>query len=151
MDPHCAFLLYRGMKTLAVRVERHSGNAMALAQHLSNHPKVSRVHYPGVPDHPGHEIAKRHMQVFGGMLAIDVAGGYDAAAAFLDRLEVIINAASLGGVESLASMPILTSHVRATAEERAAAGVTDATVRISVGLESIDDLIADADSALSAV
>jgi methionine-gamma-lyase len=151
MDPHCAFLLYRGMKTLALRVERHSSNALTLAQHLSNHPKVSRVHYPGVTEHPGHEIARRQMQVFGGMLAIDLAGGYDAAAAFLDRLEVMINAASLGGVESLASMPILTSHVRATPEERAAAGVTDGTVRISVGLESIDDLIADVDSALSAV
>jgi cystathionine beta-lyase/cystathionine gamma-synthase len=150
MDPHCAFLLYRGMKTLSLRVERHSSNAMALAQHLSNHPKVSRVHYPGVSAHPGHEIARRQMRVFGGMLAIDLAGGYDAAAAFVDHLKIIINAASLGGVESLASMPILTSHVHATPEERATAGVTDGTVRISVGLESIDDLIADVDSALTA-
>lgn len=151
MDPHAAFLLYRGMKTLALRVERHGSNALALAQHLDGHPKVRRVHYPGLPAHPGHDIAARQMRGFGGMLAIDFAGGYDAAATFVDNLRIIINAASLGGTESLASMPVLTSHVHATPEERAAAGVTEGTVRISVGLESIDDLIADVDTALSAI
>ncbi len=151
MDPHAAFLLGRGMRTLALRVERHNVNALALAESLSGHRKITRVHYPGLPDHPGHEIAARQMKGFGGIVAIDLKDGYDAAARFVDHLRVIVNAASLGGVESLVSLPVLTSHAKATPAERAVAGVTEGTVRISVGIEAIEDLIADVDAALAAV
>jgi cystathionine beta-lyase/cystathionine gamma-synthase len=151
MDPHAAFLLDRGMKTLALRVERHNTNALALAEYLRTKPGVLRVHYPGLTDHPGHEIARQQMRGFGGVLAIDLAGGYKAACRFADALKIINNAASLGGVESLISLPILTSHVHATAEERREAGVTDGTARISVGIEDIADLKADVDQALSAL
>lgn len=151
MDPHAAFLLDRGMKTLALRVERHNANAMALAEHLKSHPQIARVHYPGLNDHPGHEIARSQMNGFGGVLAVDLGGGYPAAAAFVDRLRIITNAASLGGVESLVSLPILTSHVHATPEERIEAGVTDGTVRISVGIEDFSDLRDDVDQALGSL
>lgn len=151
MDPHAAFMLRRGLRTLVVRVERHNSNALALAQHLSQHPKIERVYYPGLKSHPDHAIAKAQMKGFGGMVACDVRGGFEDTARFVDHLRVITNAASLGGTESLLSMPVLTSHVKATPEERAAAGVTDHTVRISVGLEASDELIADLDNALKAV
>ena len=151
MDPHAAFLLERGMKTLALRMERHNSNAMALAEHLNAHTKVARVHYPGLPSHPGHTVAARQMRGFGGMLAIDVKGGFVAAERFVDGLKVINNAASLGGVESLVSLPILTSHRHATPEELQYAGVTDATVRISAGIEAIEDLEDDVDSALAGI
>jgi len=149
MDPHAAFLLSRGMKTLALRVERHNANALALAAHLNAHPKVTRVHYPGLPSHPAHEVASRQMRGFGGMLAFDVKGEYATAKRFVDGLKLIANAASLGGVESLISLPILTSHVHASPEELLDADVTDATVRLSVGIEAIDDLRDDVDSALA--
>jgi cystathionine beta-lyase/cystathionine gamma-synthase len=151
MDPHAAFLLDRGMKTLALRVERHNTNALALAVHLSDHPKVSTVHYPGLSSHPGHSIAAKQMLGFGGMLTLELAGGYAAAEGFVDGLKLIANAASLGGVESLVSLPILTSHADATPQELQDAGVTDATVRVSVGIEAIEDLKDDVDSALAAV
>lgn len=151
MDPHAAFLLERGIKTLALRMERHNSNAMALAEHLNANPKVAKVHYPGLTSHPGHAIAARQMRGFGGMLAIDVKRGFAAAKRFVDALRVINNAASLGGVESLVSLPILTSHRHATPEELRAAGVTDATIRISVGIEAIEDLKADVDSALAGI
>jgi len=151
MDPHAAFMLRRGLRTLAVRLERHNSNAFSLARHLDAHPKVECVHYPGLESHPDHAIASRQMHGFGGMVAIDVRGGFAAAARFIDHLKIITNAASLGGTGSLVSMPVLTSHVKATPEERRQAGVTDQTVRISVGLEAIEDLIADGNSALDAV
>ncbi|HUU44809.1 MAG TPA: aminotransferase class I/II-fold pyridoxal phosphate-dependent enzyme [Acidobacteriota bacterium] len=151
MDPHAAFLVDRGLKTLALRVERHNANAARLARWLSERAEIARVHYPGLPDHPGHQLAARQMRGFGGMLAVDLKGGYDAAAHFVDRLQVIVNAASLGGVESLASLPVLTSHARAGEDELQTAGITRGTVRISVGIESLDDLIADVEQALSDV
>jgi len=151
MDPHAAFLLDRGLKTLALRVERHNSNAVSLALYLGTKTGVAGVHYPGLPEDPGHAVAKRQMRGFGGVLAIDLAGGYEAVAKFADRLRIINNAASLGGVESLISLPILTSHVHASDAERREAGVTDGTARISVGIEDINDLIADVDQALSAI
>jgi len=152
MDPHAAFLLSRGMRTLALRVERHNANALALARHCHEHPKIAHTYYPGLESDPGHAIAARQMNGgFGGIVAVDVQGGFDAAARFVDHLEVLVNAASLGGTESLVSMPVLTSHVHASDAERALCRVTDATVRISVGLEDIADLIDDVDNALKAV
>ncbi len=151
IDPHAAFLINRGMMTLSVRVERQCATASALANWAQQHPQVSRVHYPGLGGHPGHEIAKGQMRAFGAVLSLDIAGGYAAAEKFIDRLKLVVNAASLGGPESLVSMPILTSHTKATAAERAVAGVTDSTVRLSVGLEAFDDLRDDLSQALEAV
>ena len=151
MDPHAAFLVNRGMMTLAVRIERQCATALALAQWAQTHPKITKVHHPGLAEHPGHDIAKRQMRAFGAMMALDISGGYDAAARFIDNLKLVVNAASLGGPESLISMPILTSHVHATPEERAGSGVTDSTVRLSVGLESYEDLRNDLSQALEAV
>ncbi len=151
MDPHAAFLVNRGMMTLAVRMERQCATAALLAQWASSHSKIAKVHYPGLVGHPGHEIAGTQMRAFGAMMALDIAGGYEEAARFVDQLKLIVNAASLGGGESLVSMPILTSHVHATPEERAMSGVTDSTVRLSVGLESFADLRDDLTQALEAV
>ena len=149
LDPHAAYALGRGLKTLAVRIERHNANAMAIARWLSNDRRVERVYYPGLDDHPDHALAARQMSGFGGMVCIDVGGGYDRAAAFFDRLTVFRRAASLGGVESLCSLPILTSQWGHSKEELARAGVTDGMARLSVGLEDVDDLIADLDQALT--
>jgi cystathionine beta-lyase/cystathionine gamma-synthase len=151
IDPHAAFLINRGMMTLSIRVERQCATAIALARWAQQHPKVSRVHYPGLPGHPGHEIARSQMRAFGAVLSLDIAGGYTAAEKFIDRLKLIVHAASLGGPESLVSMPVLTSHTKATAAERAEAGVTESTVRLSVGLESFDDLRGDLSQALEAL
>ena len=127
MDPQAAFLVDRGLKTLALRVERQSANAARLAEWFSARQEIARVHYPGLPTHPGHLLAAHQMRAFGGMLAVDVRDGYDAAARFVDRLRVIVNAASLGGVESLASLPVLTSHAHAGEDELAAGGITRGT------------------------
>lgn len=151
IDPHAAFLVNRGMMTLSVRVERQCATAAALAKWAQSHPKISKVHYPGLVGHPGHEVAKVQMRAFGAVLSLDIAGGYDAAAKFIDHLKLVVNAASLGGPESLISMPVLTSHTKATPAERAEAGVTDSTVRLSAGLESFDDLRDDLFQALEAV
>lgn len=151
IDPHTAFLINRGLMTLSVRIERQSASAALLANWAEGHAKIAKVHYPGLPGHPGHEIARSQMRASGAMMALDIAGGYDAAARFIDHLRLVVNAASLGGPESLISMPILTSHTRATAGEKASAGVTDSTVRLSIGLESFDDLRADIAAALEAV
>ena len=150
MDPHAAFLMNRGMTTLSVRVDRQCATALALAQWALSQPKILKVHYPGLKGHPGHDIAKAQMRAFGGVIAIDIAGGYNAAAKFIDGLKLVVHAASLGGAESLVSMPILTSHTRATPTERAQAGVTDSTVRLSVGPESFTDLRDDLSQALEA-
>jgi cystathionine beta-lyase/cystathionine gamma-synthase len=148
-DPFAAWLLERGLKTLDVRVARHNENALRLAQWCDSHPAVAQVLYPGLPSHPDHETARTTLRGFGGMMAIVLKGGGDAAQRFLTRLSIIKHAPSLGGVESLASEPRFTSHARLTAEERAAAGIPDGFVRISVGIEDPGDLIADVQQALS--
>jgi cystathionine beta-lyase/cystathionine gamma-synthase len=148
LDPQPAYALGRGLKTLAVRVERQNRTAAAIAGHFSRDRRVEAVHYPGLPGHPDHEIAKRQMTGFGGMVCIDVGGGYERAARFFDRLQVIHRAASLGGVESLCSLPVLTSQWGHTDDELRKAGVTRSMARLSIGLEDVDDLIADLDQAL---
>jgi methionine-gamma-lyase len=149
MDPDVAFLLIRGMKTLEVRVERQCTTAMAVAKYLSRHPKVARVHYPGLPSHPDHRLAKRQMRGFGGMLAFDLKGGLHAARRFCDRVRVFLLAASLGGVESLVVLPIYTSHYKMSPSELRSAGIVPGTVRVSIGLEDPEDLIEDLRQALN--
>jgi methionine-gamma-lyase len=149
MDPEAGFLLDRGIKSLGVRMPRHCENAMAVARFLEKHPKVARVHYPGLKSHPDHALARRQMRGFGGMMAFDLKGGLGAARRFCDRVSLFLLAASLGGVESLVILPAYTSHYNMSAEELKAAGVTPGTVRVSVGLEDADDLIADLRQALA--
>jgi methionine-gamma-lyase len=149
MDPEAAFLLDRGVKTLEVRMERHCRNAMAVARFLAKHPKVARVHYPGLASHPDHRLARRQMRDFGGMLAFDMKGGIAAARRVCDRVQIFLLAASLGGVESLVVLPLYSSHYNMSAKELAAAGVSPGTVRVSVGLENVQDLIADLKQALA--
>ena len=148
LDPYAAYALGRGLKTLSVRVERQNTNAMAVARWLSADRRVAAVYYPGLEQHPDHAIAARQMSGFGGMVCLDVGGGYDRAARFYDRLQVFRRAASLGGVESLCSLPVLTSQWGHTQEELERAGVTQSMARLSVGLEDSSDLIADLDQAL---
>jgi cystathionine beta-lyase/cystathionine gamma-synthase len=148
LDPAAAYALARGLKTLYVRMARHNANACAVARFLEGDPRVSRVCYPGLESHPDHAIAKRQMSGFGGMICFDLNGEYDRACRFFDRIAVFRRAASLGGVESLCSLPVLTSQYGYTDEQLAHAGVTRGMVRLSVGLEEPADLIADLDQAL---
>lgn len=149
MDPDAAYLLIRGMKTLHVRLERQCASAMDVARFLERHPKVARVHYPGLPSHPDHRLARRQMAGFGAMLAFDLKGGLPAARRFCDRVRIFLLAASLGGVESLVVLPIYTSHYRMSSKELAAVGVQPGTVRVSIGLEDPRDLIEDLRQALA--
>ncbi len=149
LDPHPAYALGRGLKTLQVRVERHNANALKVARWLEGDGRVSRVYYPGLESHPDHAIARRQMIGFGGMVTIDLEGSYERAARFFDRLQIVQRAASLGGVESLCSLPVLTSQWGHTDEQLAKAGVTRGMARLSIGLEDPDDLIADLDHALA--
>ena len=148
LDPYPAYALGRGLKTLTVRIERHNANALAVAQWLASDKRIETVYYPGLAQHPDHEIARKQMRGFGGMLCVDLGGGYERAARFFDRLKVFNRAASLGGVESLCSLPVLTSQWGHTEEELKAAGVTRSMARLSIGLEDPEDLIADLDQAL---
>ena len=148
LDPGAAWLLERGVKTLAVRVERQNRTALALARWLSGHPAVEHVLHPGLPDHPDHAVAAELMDGFGGMVSFVVRGGDDAALALLRRLELFRVAPSLGGVESLVSMPRFTSHAAVAREERHARGIADGFVRLSIGIEEEADLRADLERAL---
>ena len=151
MDPQPAYALGRGLKTLPLRVARHNANAMAVAQFLETHQRVERVYYPGLKSHPDHDIAARQMSGFGGMVCVDVKGGQDGAYRVFDRFKVIKRAASLGGVESLCSLPILTSQYGLSDQELELAGVTRGMMRLSVGLEDPEDLVDDLDQALRAI
>jgi len=148
MDPHAAFLARRGLKTLHLRVERQCANAAALAVRLQGHPAVRSVRYPGLPSHPGHEVARRQMAAFGGLVTLELEGGLAAAERFYDRLRLVARAASLGGVESLASLPVHTSHHGLPEEALREAGVDPGMVRLSMGVEDESDLIADVEQAL---
>lgn len=148
LDPMSAFLLTRGIKTLELRVERQNANAMKVARFLAGHPAVAAVHYPGLDSHPGHEIAKRQMRGFGGVLAFSLKGGYEAMRTVVDALRLAHRAASLGSVGTLVGPPAVTSHVELTEAERAAAGIPESLVRYSTGIENADDLIADLTQAL---
>jgi len=149
MDPEVGFLLIRGIKTLELRVERQCKNALAVARFLEKHPKVARVHYPGLKSHPDFALGKRQMSGFGSMLAFDMKGGVAAARRVCDRVQVFLLAASLGGVESLVVLPIYTSHYNMSAKELAGAGVSPGTIRVSIGLEDARDLIDDLRQALA--
>jgi cystathionine beta-lyase/cystathionine gamma-synthase len=149
LDPHAVWLLDRGLKTLAVRVERQNRTSLALARWLCTHPAVVAVHHPGLEHHPDHAIAAELFDGFGGMLSFVVRGGDDAARAVMDRFRLIAVAPSLGGVESLVSMPRYTSHASLTAQARRAAGIDDGFIRLSVGVEDEPDLRADLVEALA--
>ncbi len=148
LDPMAAHALSRGLKTLPVRVERHNENARRVAEWLEGSGRVARVFYPGLSSHPDHEVARRQMTGFGGMVCFEARGGFEGACRFYDRIGLIQRAASLGGVESLCSLPVLTSQYGLSDEQLAAAGVSRGMVRLSIGLEHVDDLIADLDQAL---
>jgi cystathionine gamma-synthase len=151
LDPHAIWLLERGLKTLVLRVERQNRTALDLARWLEAHPCVERVYHPGLASHPDHRTARDLFDGYGGMLAFVVRGGDQAALRVMERLELIAVAPSLGGVESLASMPRYTSHVDMDDPSRRAAGIVDGFIRISVGVEDAVDLRADLDHALEAV
>jgi cystathionine gamma-synthase len=144
--PFDAFLTSRGIKTLAIRMQRHSENALAIAERLAGHPGVVRVYYPGLASHPGHELAARQMSGFGGMLSIELAGGGEAARRFAESTELFQLAESLGGVESLVNHPWSMTHASVRGTE---AEVPESIVRLSVGIEDVDDLLADIDAALA--
>jgi cystathionine gamma-synthase/methionine-gamma-lyase len=150
IDPLPAYSLGRGLKTLPIRIARHNANAQAVAEFLAGHRRVSQVLYPGLPSHPDHAIACQQMTGFGGVVCFDLAGRQDRAEAVFDRLRVIKRAASLGGAESIISLPVLTSQWGHTDAQLAEAGITRGMLRLSVGLEDADDLIADLDQALGA-
>jgi len=149
LEPTAAYALARGMKTLGVRVARQNDTAMRVASWLERDRRVSRVFYPGLASHPDHAIATKQMCGFGGMVTFEAAGGYEAACRVYDRLQVIRRAASLGGVESLASLPVLTSQYGLDDAQLAAAGVTRGMIRLSIGLEHVEDLTGDLDRALA--
>lgn len=151
MDPMAAFLMMRGMRTLELRIRQQNETAMKIARFLEKHDKIRETYHPGLESHPDHEIAKRQMIGFGGMLSFDVAGDFEQTKAFMDRLETISLATSLGGITSLANQPITNTHVALSPENRKKAGVSESLVRLSVGVENPDILIRDIEQALQAV
>ena len=151
MDPHQAFLVIRGLKTLGIRIEKAQAGAMAVARWLEAHPKVASVRYIGLPSHPQHELSKRQMRGFGSMIAFELKGGFDAGRKLMDHVRLATLAVSLGGVETLIEHPASMTHASMSREARAAAGFADGLVRYSVGIEDADDLIADLEQALESV
>lgn len=149
-SPFDSFLVLRGLKTLAVRMERHTSQALALARWLESRPEVTRVLYPGLLSHPDHILARRQMRAYGGMITFVLRGGGEAARAFLAHLRLVTLAESLGGVESLAEHPASMTHAALTPERRLALGIDDGLVRLSVGIEDLEDLRADLENALAA-
>ena len=150
LGPMDSFLVLRGIKTLSLRVQRHCENGEKVVEYLSNHPKIKTVYYPGLKSHPFHEIAKKQMKAFGGMVSFTFKSGKkEDSIAFLEKLKVFTLAESLGGVESLANHPALMTHASIPADKRAEVGITDDLVRLSVGIEDAEDLIADLEQALA--
>jgi methionine-gamma-lyase len=148
-DPFAAWLTIRGLRTLPLRMRRHCDNAAAIAHRLAAHPAVGAVHWPGLPDHPSHEVAERLLSGYGATFCFDLAGGYDAGPAFIDKLRLIQLAPSLGGIETLVLHPASTSHRQLGPDELRAAGIGAGTIRIAVGIEDPDDLWNDLDQALT--
>jgi len=148
-SPFDAMNAIRGLRTLPIRVERQSASALALAERLSDHPAVDNVRFPGLKSHPQHELAKKQMSQFGGLLSFDIVGGLDAGHRFVKKVKLAQMATSLGGPETLVTHPASTSHVGLLPEEMAAAGIFPGTIRVSVGLEHVGDLIADFEQALA--
>ncbi len=151
MDPHQAYLVLRGVKTLALRVERAQENAMKVAQYLEAHPKIAWVKYPGLKSHPQHNLAKEQMKGFGSMISFGVKGGLDAGRILMDNVHLALLAVSLGGVETLIQHPASMTHAAVSHEDKIKAGITDDLVRFSVGIEDVEDIIADLDHALAKV
>jgi len=151
LDPHAAFLLQRGMMTLAVRMQRHNENGTQVAEFLENHKKINAVNYPGLSSHPNHGLAKKMMQGFGGMLSFEVKGRRKDANRFLKELKLLLAAPSLGGVETLISIPAETSHSYLTRKERLSQGIKDNLVRMSVGIEDFEDIKKDLNQALAKI
>jgi methionine-gamma-lyase len=149
LGPIDAWLLVRGLRTLHVRMERHNANTMAIALHLQNHPRVKRVYYPGLPDHPNHAIARSQMSGFGGLVSFEVGGGFEGASRVISQLKLVHSAVSLGGVESLIAQPAAMWPHLENAAEAQALGVIPDLLRLSVGIERLEDLIADLDAALA--
>jgi cystathionine beta-lyase/cystathionine gamma-synthase len=150
-SPFDCWLSIRGVKTLGCRMERHCKNAQTVAEYLAEHPKVSRVHYPGLVSHPDYQVARKQMKAFGGMLAFEVAGGEKDARKVAESTEVFLLAESLGGVESLIGYPPLMSHATMSPEQRLANGIPPSLLRVSVGIEDHEDLLEDLDQALRKV
>ena len=148
MDPHQAYLVIRGVKTLSIRIDRAQESAMKIATYLENHPKVDWVKYPGLASHPQHELAKVQMDGFGSMISFELKGGVEAGRKLMNNVEMAILAVSLGGVETLIQHPASMTHSKVSAEGKEKAGITDGLVRYSVGIEDVSDLIADLDQAL---
>lgn len=151
IHPLTSYLLVRSLKTLELRIQRHNENAMRLARFLKDHDKIESVFYPGLEDHPGHEIAKKQMKGFGGVLSFSLKGDFDTVKSFLPKLNFAHKAASLGSVGTLAGPPKTTSHVELTADQRAQLGIPESLIRYSVGVENSDDLIADFEQALAQI
>jgi cystathionine beta-lyase/cystathionine gamma-synthase len=151
MDPHASWVLVRGLKTLAVRVARQNENAQRVTEFLSEHAKVRKVHYPFLKSHPQYAVARQQMSGGGGMVTFEVEGTGEDARRVSEAMRLFTLAPSLGGVESLVSIPVLTSHLTVPPEERRRIGITEQMVRLSVGIENADDLIADLERALEAV
>lgn len=149
LHPQSAYMILRGMKTLELRIQRHNENGMRVAQYLASHPKVEKVFYPGLETHLNHEIARKQMRGFGGMLSFSLKGGFEAVVKVLEALKFAHKAASLGSVGTLVGPPKTTSHVELSADERAAAGIPESLIRYSAGIENGDDLIADLEQALA--
>jgi cystathionine gamma-synthase len=151
MDPMSAFLALRGIQTLELRIQRQNESAMFIAEFLDQHPKINTVYYPGLPSHPDHEIAKRQMIGFGGMLSFEINGDFDKTKRFMDSLKLIKLATSLGGVTSLANQPITNTHAALSPENRAKAGISESLVRLSVGVELQNLILEDLEQALETV
>lgn len=151
LDPFAAYLLLRGLKTLEIRLERQNASAMKIAEYLETQQAVERIFYPGLKSHPQHEIARKQMRGFGGMLSFVLRGGYDAVKKFLPKLKFAHRAANLGAVETIVGPPATTSHVEVSAADRAAMGIPEALIRYSTGIENVEDLIADLSQALASL
>jgi cystathionine gamma-synthase len=147
-DPHAAYLLLRGLKTFALRMQQHNANGMALARFLAGHPKVRRVYYPGLEDHPSHAVAQQQMRGFGGVVSFEIDGTLQQTSAFIDALRLPYIAPSLGGVESLVEQPALMSYYELSPAERQRLGIGDSLVRYAAGIEDTEDLLADVEQAL---
>ena len=151
MSPFDSFLVLRSLKTLAIRMEKHCENAFEIASFLEEHEAIEKIYYPGLPNHPNHEIAKKQMNGFGGMITVVLKGGLKTATTFLERTKIFALAESLGGVESLIEHPAIMTHASVPAEVRKELGIEDGLVRLSVGIESVEDLLEDLNQALSGV
>jgi cystathionine beta-lyase/cystathionine gamma-synthase len=149
MSPFTAWLMLRGIRTLHLRMPAHCSNAQRVAEFLAQHPQVERVNYPGLVNHPGHDLARRQMKAFGAVMSFEVKGGYEGGKRVMDGVKIFLRAASLGDTRSLIVHPASTSHRAVPPEQREAIGITDGLVRLSVGIEAIEDLIQDLDQALA--